>query len=146
MAIGLLTSRGGLLALIALVAACAGPAPSPTPAGAETIFEALASRGATVTGIVGGDPGCDEADLVDNAIRFELRGRNETVPRTVHLFTFRDRMAFEAAATSFRRCLATVLAGAGERVDSFESSPYRLLARGLSDEDLRLLREILTAR
>jgi hypothetical protein len=98
----------GLIALLVAVAltACTRGATSPSPAGFQEVFEGLARRGATVTGIVSGDAGCDRSDLVANAVRFTLT-LPDRVPREIHLFAFRNQAALESARTSLTFCAAT---------------------------------------
>jgi hypothetical protein len=70
------------------------------------VFEALARRGATVTAIVSGDPGCDRQDLVANAVRFTLTLR-DGIAREVHVFAFRSTAALASARASLEACRAS---------------------------------------
>jgi hypothetical protein len=107
------------LATIALaLGACSGRAPSPSPGGFQEVLEALARRGATVTQIVSGDPGCADRTLVANAIRFHVR-LDDGVDREVHLFGFRDAAALGRAQASLTECARSFMA---ERLDESSGS------------------------
>lgn len=130
------------LVLAALLVACTATRPAPTPADSQVIFEELARRGATVTGIVSGDPGCDERELVDNAIRFRLAAPGAG-RAAVYLLIFRHRAAFEESAASVERCVEALGAAAGEPVDRLDLRPYRAYGPAWSDRLRELLRETL---
>jgi hypothetical protein len=134
----------GLLSAV-LLAGCASTAPSPTPADTQVIFEELARRGATVTSIVSGDPGCDEPQLVDNAVSFDLLGPEHEAPVRVHLLIFRNAAAYDAAAKALSACYRSRSGMVGTSQVRIESSPYWVLARGLSEADRQLIEEALEA-
>lgn len=82
-----------------------------------------------MTEIVAGETGCGDPALVANAIRFRLRAPGMTEPATVHLFIFRNRSSFEAAAESVERCRSTYAATeAGSPADT--SDPVGSRASG----------------
>jgi hypothetical protein len=83
---------------------CGSARPVATPADTQTIFGELARRGGSVTEIVAGETGCGDPGLVANAIRFRLKAPGMAEPATVHLFVFRNRSSFDAAADSVERC------------------------------------------
>jgi hypothetical protein len=91
---------------VALVLGCSGGRPSPSPPAFQDVFEALARRGAAVTGIVSGDPACDRLDLVANAVRFTLT-MSDGVPREIHLFAFRNQAGLESARSSLTYCTSS---------------------------------------
>ena len=137
--------RLAVVFVVSLLAGCASSRPPPTPADTQVIFEELARRGGTITSVVGGDPGCDEAELVDNAIGFDLRGPDERDAARVHLLIFRNAAAYDAAETAFERCYRDLSGSGGVSVERFGASPYRFIARGLSEAERRMLEEAIEA-
>lgn len=154
--------RGSIASLLLIVAVlsigCGSPRPVATPADAQSIFGELARRGGSVTEIVAGETGCGDPGLVANAIRFRLRAPGMTEPATVHLFVFRDRSSFEAAADSVERCRITYAAthpgtpadtsdavgpGASAEVDSVAVGTYRAFGPGWPPELRALLESTL---
>jgi hypothetical protein len=137
---------------------CGSPRPAPTPADAQSIFGELARRGGSVTEIVAGETGCGDPGLVANAIRFRLRAPGTTEPATVHLFIFRNRSSFEAAAESVERCRSSYAAteagspagtsgpvgsDASGEVDSVAVGTYRAFGAGWPPELRALLESTL---
>jgi hypothetical protein len=134
-----------LLAVISLaLAACAtAGAPSPSPGGFQEVLEALARRGATVTQIVSGDPGCADPTLVANAIRFHIR-LADGVDREVHLFGFRDAAALARAQASLNECMRSFMAGRpGESTGSVQVGPFRAFGAAWSKRLSALLADAL---
>jgi hypothetical protein len=132
-----------LLLVAALSLGCGSPRPAPTPADTQAIFAELARRGGGVTEIVAGETGCGDAGLVANAIRFGLQAPGMTEPATVHLFIFRNRAAFEAAADPVERCRQTYAATAAGEVGSIAVGPYRAFGAGWPAELHALLESTL---
>jgi hypothetical protein len=95
-------------ALLALVASgCStltGTPPAPTPADFPGLGAALARRGITIDRIVSGDPGCDDANLVPTAIRFEASGLDQPAPTRAYVYIFRTREAFDRLLPDVARC------------------------------------------
>jgi hypothetical protein len=128
-----------LLIASVLSLGCGSARPVATPADAQSIFGELARRGGSVTEIVAGETGCGDPGLVANAIRFRLKAPGITEPATVHLFIFRNRSAFEAAADPVERCRQTYAATAAGEVGSIAVGTYRAFGAGWPAE----LRELL---
>lgn len=105
-------SRAGIVVVMLLIGACAGPrAPTPPPAGFEDIVASLVRRGATITDQVSGDAGCADSTLYGNALRLDIRMPDETEIRPIYLLGWRRTSDYEAAGPAFDAC-----------VDSFETS------------------------
>ncbi|MEX2010703.1 MAG: hypothetical protein WEF51_00545 [Chloroflexota bacterium] len=95
------------LLLAALATGCTtltGTPPAPTPADFPGIAAALARRGIAVSRIVSGDPGCDDANLVPAAIRFEASGLDQQAPTRAYIYIFRNRAAFDRLLPDVARC------------------------------------------
>jgi hypothetical protein len=137
------------IALVAaLIGACrAGGAASPSPPGFEEIFGELARRGATVSEIVSGDPGCDDPSLVANAVRFTVVLSDGT-RRQVHLFGFRNDVALANAAGSLERCRADFAGRVepGATIGATTAGPYYAFGAPWSAELEVLLREAALPR
>jgi hypothetical protein len=130
------------LALVAL-AACGTGTASPSPGGFQEVFEALARRGATVTRIVSGDPGCSDPTLVANAVRFHVQ-LDDGVDREVHLFGFRDATALARAQASLDECMRSFVDGhPGESIGSVQVGPFHALGAPWSERLSVLLTDAL---
>lgn len=119
------------LGLVLLVGACAvetGP-PEPTPAAFEGIVLALRSQGIAVEGVVSGDPGCSDPELVAVAVRFEAAGLDEPRPRLVYLYRFRDRAAFDRLRTRVDACARSYISDPATFA-SVEAPPFVLVGQG----------------
>jgi hypothetical protein len=81
-----------------------GTPPAPTPADFPGIAAALARRGISIDRIVSGDPGCDDANLVPTAIRFEASGLDQPAPTRAYVYIFRTREAFDRLRPDVVRC------------------------------------------
>jgi hypothetical protein len=123
---------------------CGSARPVATPADTQSIFGELARRGGSVTEIVGGETGCGDPGLVANAIRFRLKAPGMAEPATVHLFVFRNRSAFEAAATPVERCRQSYAANASGEVGSVAVGTYRAFGADWPPELRALLESTLT--
>lgn len=127
----------------ALSIGCESFRPVATPADATSIFEELARRGGSVTEIVAGETGCGDPELVANAIRFRLKVAGMTEPATVHLFLFRNRSSFEAAADPVERCRGRY-AASQPGVESVAVGTYRAFGAGWPPELRELLESTLS--
>jgi len=134
---------GALLAAL-LVAACGGGTASPSPGGFQEVFEGLARRGATVTRIVSGDPGCTDPTLVANAVRFSLE-LDDGVVREIHLFGFRNAATRAAAQAGLTACSREFAAKgrAGESTGTVQAGPFEAFGRPWSERVETLLRDAL---
>jgi hypothetical protein len=132
------------LAVVALaLAACGTGAPSPSPGGFQEVLEALARRGATVTQIVSGDPGCADPTLVANAIRFHVQ-LDDGVDREVHLFAFRDPAALARAQASLNECMGSFTgARPGQSTGSVQVGPFHAFGAPWSERVSVLLADAL---
>jgi hypothetical protein len=107
-----------LLATVATgCATIAGTPPAPTPADFPGIAAALARRGVVIDRIVSGDPGCDDANLVPTAIRFEAAGLDQPAPTRAYVYIFRNRATFDRLLPDVARC-------AGAFVTDEEGEPW----------------------
>jgi hypothetical protein len=94
-----------LLALVATgCSTLTGTPPAPTPADFPGIAAALARRGISIDRIVSGDPGCDDANLVPTAIRFEASGLDQPAPTRAYVYIFRNQAAFDRLLRDVARC------------------------------------------
>jgi hypothetical protein len=84
-----------------------GTPPAPTPADFPGIATALARHGIRIDGIVSGDPGCDDANLVPTAIRFEASGLDQPAPTRAYIYILRNRAAFDRLLPDVARCAMT---------------------------------------
>lgn len=130
-----------LAACLMLLAAACGPGAMPPPSAPEyaEVVAALVLRGARVTTQVGGDAGCDEPALSDNAVRLDVvMGGAPAVP--VYLFQWRRGPDFEAEADEFARCAAATSASS-----VVEHVPWRAHGRGWSTSLEQAVRAALDA-
>jgi hypothetical protein len=133
-----------LLLAALLVAACTGGTASPSPGGFQEVFEGLARRGATVTRIVSGDPGCTDPTLVANAVRFSLE-LDDGVVREIHLFGFRNAAVLSAAQAGLTGCMREFAAkgGPGESTGTVQAGPFEAFGRPWSERVKALLADAL---
>ncbi|MGH2407321.1 MAG: hypothetical protein ACRDF7_04465 [Candidatus Limnocylindrales bacterium] len=133
-----LVRLGLALALGLLLAGCgSGSAtmPPPTPADDLGIFAQWALDGVSVFGRTSGDPGCDDATLVDNAIHVVVSLGAYDSHRDVYLFRFRDSVRWAdggAAVDACRGQFEARSARAGGAVERVDVSPYRAFGDGWS--------------
>lgn len=127
-----LSALSALILVVALlVAGCrieTGP-PAPTPAAFEGIVLALQARGINVEGVVSGDPGCRDPDLVAVAVRFEASGLDEPTPQRLYLYRFRDRPAFDRLRTKVDACARAYITDPTSFA-SVEAPPFVLVGEG----------------
>ncbi|MDP8905550.1 MAG: hypothetical protein M3N29_09630 [Chloroflexota bacterium] len=142
-AVGITVALG--LVAAALLSACGGVAsPTPSPADLGGVLNALASRGATINQVVGGDAGCPDSTLHSNAARIGLRvdGRDYEI----HLFRWRRAADFEAATAAFDECVAAYAAGTSSvSIEVVAVPPWRAFGSGWSRQVTETVREALQA-
>ncbi len=123
--------RSALAVVVLLVGGCGietGP-PEPTPAAFEGIVVALQTRGISVEGVVSGDPGCADPDLVAVAVRFEASGLDAPTPHRVYLYRFRDRAAFDRLRTKVDACARAYITDPSTFA-AVEAPPFVLVGQG----------------
>ncbi len=130
---------GALVLLTALsAAACGGPRPTPSPGGIGVILPSLARRGAVITRVVGGEAGCADPGLQQNAARVTLTLEGSG-PFDLYVFTFRAR-AYEVSAAPVDACQAAFAAASGtDDVARLDVPPYRVFGPRWSPEVRSLL-------
>jgi len=109
--------------------------PLPTPADSIGVFEQWALRGVTVTSERGGDTGCADQGLVDNAVHAVISFGGEG-QRDVYLFRFRNRVRWADGGPALDACQGQFEARSSRRggaVDRIDVSPYRAFGDGWSD-------------
>ncbi|HUR16106.1 MAG TPA: hypothetical protein VMZ33_02365 [Candidatus Limnocylindrales bacterium] len=121
--------RLALVALSIIVLACSGGAiaePTETPGTMDDAIGALVLNGVAVHNLVGGDAGCPEQDLHDNALRLEVSIGTMSSTRTIYLMRWRRQTDFDAAAESFAACITEFgeLSGATQ-IDQVANAPWR---------------------
>lgn len=131
-------SHAVVVAAALLLAACgnAGPTmPQPTPADFIGIFEQWALGGIAVHQRTGGDSGCADQTLNDNAGHIVVSLGTGGERRDVYLFHFRNRVRWADGGPAVDACVGQFearsarLGGAVERIDV---SPYRAFGDGWS--------------
>jgi hypothetical protein len=125
--------RLALATALALVVAACGMVsttrPPPTPADFPGMAGEFGERGVRISGIVSGDPGCEDQDLGRTAIRFTARGQDQVEPVTLYVYIFRNRDAWERRRTDVAMCARSwVTDPAAYR--SIEASPFVLAGQG----------------
>ncbi len=97
-----------VLSLALCLAACGGgDGASATPGASGSIVAALAARGFVATGVVGGDPGCDDPGLAGNALHLTGRLPPDRAVHDVYVYVFRSR-AYEANRDAVDRCMLSI--------------------------------------
>jgi hypothetical protein len=111
-----------LLAIVATgCSTLTGTPPAPTPADFPGLAAEFARHGIAIGNIVAGDPGCDDANLVPTAIRFEASGLDQPAPTRAYVYIFRNREAFDRLLPDVARC-------AGAFVTDEEGEPWIALS------------------
>ncbi len=86
----------------------------------------LVNNGIAIHNLVGGDAGCPEQDLHDNALRLEVSIGTMSSTRNIYLLRWRRQSDFDAAAESFTRCLTDFVDTTGAtHVDQVANAPWR---------------------
>ena len=130
-----------LIALCTLPLACGGttgPDPTETPGTMDDAIAELVLNGVAVHNLVGGDAGCPEQALHDNALRLEVSVGAMSSTRTIYLMRWRRQSDFDASAEVFASCVAEYgeLTGATQ-IDQVANAPWRAYGPNWPDQ-LRL--------
>ncbi len=121
-----------VVVLAALATGCTtitGTPPAPTPADFPGIAAALARHGVAIGNVVSGDPGCDDANLVPTAIRFEAAGLDQPAPTRAYIYIFRSRATFDRLLRDVARCAGAFVTDE-EGEPRIAVSPYVLTGPG----------------
>lgn len=108
------------------------PSPSATPTDFAGVTRSLAGRNLEVSGVVSGDPGCDDAALVPMAISFRLAGPGLDGTVAARIYRFKDAAAYDRLRTSVDRCAAAWV-GDPATMLMVDASPYVLVADGAGE-------------
>lgn len=120
------------LTLTLVLAACYGSSASPTPGGPSVVLQELTRHGVRIVSAVGGDAGCDDASLADNANHLRVRLASDAAETDLYLFTFRSR-DYAAERPAVDACQATFGADSGgASPDRVDVEPYRAFGTGWS--------------
>ena len=133
-------ARIGLLLATTMLAACGafrGAAPSPSPADFGVFATELLARGVTVSNVVSGDPGCDDASLAPTAIAFKASGRDQPTAVQVRVYLFRDDAAFERRRADVDTCV-TAWATDPATFELVDAMPYVLAGQGPWGEQFKI--------
>src|SRR3954454_4008354 len=110
--------------LLAGCGAFVAPA-QPTAAELTEIVASLVRRDMTITTQVAGDPGCKDAALHSNAVRYDVRPAGSDRSYPVYVFGWKSGQTFNADMATFDSCVQTYHDSAGATVDTIEHSPWR---------------------
>ncbi len=116
----------------ALVAGCGAlttTPPAPTPADFPGLAGTLAQHGILISDWVSGDAGCDDATLAPTAIRFAATGFEATEARTLRIYIFRNREAYERRRADVDAC-ALAWAGDPATIEAVDASPFVVVGSG----------------
>jgi hypothetical protein len=104
----------------------------------------LVLRGITVHRLVSGDPGCQSADVHDNAVHMEVSVDNRSATHDVYLFRWRRAAEFQAGVGTFQDCLAEYEAAhPGTTITALEVAPWRAYGPGWPPDLEARLRDAL---
>ncbi len=103
--------------------------PAPTPGDFQGIAAFLARDGVHLTHIVSGDAGCDDITLERTAIGLDADGLDQASPVRLHLYSFRNRDAFDRLRPSIDACARSYVTDP-EAFESIESSPFVVAGQG----------------
>jgi hypothetical protein len=121
------------LAATVLVTGCAATTivgePSPTPTDIIGIADALRMRGVTVSGLVSGDAGCDDPDMIGAAIRFSASGVDQGTPVTARIYIFRNDRSYQKLRPAVDSCAADWVSDP-LTFEAIDVSPYVLAGQG----------------
>jgi hypothetical protein len=115
-----------------VVAACSTisrTAPAPTPGDFPNIAGALSQRGVQVSGIVSGDAGCPDQNLAKTAIAFDAAGLDQTTPRRIYVYIFRNRETYERLRSTIDACAQSYVSDPAT-YETVETSPYVVSGQG----------------
>jgi hypothetical protein len=132
-------------AALLLAAGCYGTdAPSYNPGDTSQLVQAIARRGITVTGKVGGDSACSDPALVGNALGVLLVDPDGGQSREVYVYVF-EPAAWDASAAQVDACQAQFAAAhPASTVDRLDIPVFRVLGADWSDQLTDLLRQAVT--
>jgi len=138
-----------LVAAGLLLAGCGRPDPAlATPQDNVGLVQTMAQHGLTVVSQTSGDPGCNEPDVVANAVHWRVMAASDAAPSDVYIFRFLDHAAFLAGAADVDACQAEFTASrtrAGGAVTRLDISPWRVFGDGWSADLKAALTAALTA-
>ena len=103
--------------------------PAPTPADFQGIATELTKRGIAISGLVSGDAGCDDTELIPTAIGVTASGLDQADPVRVYLYIFRNRTSFDRLRASVDEC-ARVFVTNPDTFETIEQSPYVVAGQG----------------
>jgi hypothetical protein len=121
-----------LVLAVLLIAGCSdlsGAAPVPTPQDFGGLAGQLALQGLTVGGVVSGDAGCDDHNLIPTAIGFDLSGLGVTTPIRARVFRFADDAAYQRRRADVDTCTAAWTTDPAD-VEFIDESPFVLVVQG----------------
>jgi hypothetical protein len=132
------------IAAAALLAGCgsaldaARGEPSASPTDFAGLVRTFADRNLAVSGVVSGDPGCDDHHLAPMAISFHIAGGAESLPLIARAYRFRDDEAYQRLRESVDAC-ATQWVSDPNALLVVDASPYVLFVDGATDEAFKVL-------
>lgn len=139
----------GVLLVVALLAGCRATTvvgePDPTPTDMIGLATELQRRGVLVTGVVSGDAGCSDPDLVPAAIAFQASGLDQVEPAAIRIFIFRNDAAYARQRAGVDACAAAFVTDPAT-YEVLDASPFVLVGQGPWAPDFKqVLRETLEA-
>lgn len=122
-----------LVAVLAL-AACTGTRPRSTPLDLSGVVTELIKRQVAVVQTIGGDPGCDDADLRPNGVHLRVSLKPDPTVYDIYLFRFKDDATWSSGSAAVTACAAagasTATAAADGALQTIAVSPYRAFGLG----------------
>ena len=112
--------------------------PSATPTDFAGLVRTFADRNLAVSGVVSGDPGCDDQHLAPMAISFHISGGAESLPLIARAYRFRNDEAYQRLRESVDACAAQWVASPNALL-VVDASPYVLFVDGVTDEEFKVL-------
>jgi hypothetical protein len=123
-----------LLLPLATVSCYSLAEPSLRPGDSRDVMAALARQGVVVSEVAVGEPGCDDPDLVENALHLTAATGADPEPRDVFLYLFRAR-GWEASAAAVDACQAAYArTKAGASMSRVDVPTYRAFGADWSEE------------
>jgi hypothetical protein len=112
--------------------------PSATPTDFAGLVRTFADRDLAVSGVVSGDPGCDDTHLAPMAISFHIAGGAESLPLVARAYRFRDDEAYQRLRERVDACAAQWVTKP-DALLVVDASPYVLFVDGTADEAFKAL-------
>jgi hypothetical protein len=112
--------------------------PSASPTDFAGLVRTFADRDLAVSGVVSGDPGCDDHHLAPMAISFHIAGGAESLPLIARAYRFRNDEAYQRLRESVDAC-ATQWVTSPNALLVVDASPYVLFVDGATDEAFKVL-------